>query len=308
MKEISFSQDDRTPREVPDTGESPLFLERLHRTLARWNGRRLRPDHPTRRWREDLEEDLRMRTLEGEWLEAERAAVAPLVREVPRRPADFVRWFDALRQGGPGQGDPLFDWIAERATLDEVRWFMRQELAGEAGFDDLVALTQLKMPPRSKLELARNYWDEMGRGNPEATHGGLLDRLGEALDIQSDGLRAVWEALALSNLLLGLAANRRYAWHAVGALGVVELTAPDRAERVDRGLKRLGIGGKERIYFALHATLDREHSAGWDAEVLAPLVEEDPDRAPFLAEGAYLRLRAGARCYRRYRSELGVRR
>ncbi|MGZ3481838.1 MAG: iron-containing redox enzyme family protein [Myxococcaceae bacterium] len=306
MKEISFSQDDRTPREVPDTGESPLFLERLHRTLARWNGRRLRPDHPTRRWREDLEEDLRMRTLEGEWLEAERAAVAPLVREVPRRPADFVRWFDALRQGGPGQGDPLFDWIAERATLDELRWFMRQELAGEAGFDDLVALTQLKMPPRSKLELARNYWDEMGRGNPEATHGGLLDRLGEALDIQSDGLRAVWEALALSNLLLGLAANRRYAWHAVGALGVVELTAPDRAERVDRGLKRLGVGGKERVYFALHATLDREHSARWDAEVLAPLVEEDPDRAPFLAEGAYLRLRAGARCYRRYRSELGV--
>ncbi len=306
MKEISFSQDDRTPREVPDTGESALFLERLHRTLARWNGRRLRPDHPTRRWREDLEEDLRMRTLEGEWLEAERAAVAALVREVPRRPADFVRWFDALRHGGPGQGDPLFDWIAERATLDEVRWFMRQELAGEAGFDDLVALTQLKMPPRSKLELARNYWDEMGRGNPEATHGGLLDRLGEALDVESDGLRAVWEALALSNLLLGLAANRRYAWHAVGALGVVELTAPDRAERVDRGLKRLGVGGKERIYFALHATLDREHSACWNTEVLAPLVEEDPDRAPFLAEGAYLRLRAGARCYRRYRSELGV--
>lgn len=294
------------PREVADTSESPLFLERLHRTLARWNTRRLRPEHPTRRWREDLEEDLRMRTLEGEWLEAERAAVAPLVREVPRRAPEFVRWFDALRHGGPGQGDPLFDWIAERATLDELRWFMRQELAGEAGFDDLVALTQLKMPMRPKLELARNYWDEMGRGNSEATHGGLLERLGEALGIESDGLGAVWEALALSNLLLGLAANRRYAWHAVGALGVVELTAPDRAERVDRGLKRLGIGGKERIYFALHATLDREHSAGWDAEVLAPLLEEDPDRAPFMAEGALLRLRAGARCYRRYRSELGV--
>jgi len=297
-------RDDRTSGEGPGTGESPLLLERLHRSLARWNTRRLRPEHPTRRWREDLEEDLQMRTLEGEWIEVERAAIAPLARDVPRRAPEFVRWFEALRLEGPGQFDPLFDWIAEQAPLDALRWFMEQELAGEAGFDDLVALTQLKMPARPKLELARNYWDEMGRGRPEATHGGLLDRLGAALQIESAGEHAVWEALALSNLLLGLAANRRYAWHAVGALGAVELTAPDRAERVDRGLKRLGLGGKERLYFALHATLDREHSAAWNAEVLAPLVEEDPSRAPFLAEGALLRLRAGARCYRRYRSEL----
>ena len=92
----------------------------------------------------------------------------------------------------------------------------------------------------------------------------------------------------------------------VGALGVVELTAPDRAERVNRGLRRLGVGGEGRIDSALHPTLDRERSASWAAEVLGPLVDEDPDRAPFVAEGAYLRLRAGARCDRRYRSELGV--
>lgn len=94
-----------------------------------------------------------MRTLEGEWLEVERAAVAPLVRGVPRRGNDFVPWFDALRNGGPAQGDPLFDWLAERATLDELRWFMRQELASEAGLDDLRALTRLRMPPRPELEL-----------------------------------------------------------------------------------------------------------------------------------------------------------
>jgi hypothetical protein len=132
-----------------------------------------------------------MRTLEGKWIEAERESVAPLVRDVPHRATDFLRWFEALRHEGPGQFDPLFDWIAERATIDEVRWFLRQELAGEAGFDDLVALTQLKMPDRVKLELARNYWDEMGRGRPEATHGGLLARLGKALGIESDGLRAI---------------------------------------------------------------------------------------------------------------------
>ncbi|HSP20064.1 MAG TPA: iron-containing redox enzyme family protein, partial [Myxococcaceae bacterium] len=70
------------------------MLERLHGALARWNTRRLRPEHPTRRWREDLEDDLRMHTLEGEWIEAERAAIAPLLRDLPRRAPDFVRWFE----------------------------------------------------------------------------------------------------------------------------------------------------------------------------------------------------------------------
>ena len=49
-----------------------------------------------------------------------------------------------------------------------------QEAAGEAGFDDLVAMTQVKLPTRAKLELARNYWDEMGRGNPKGMHGPML--------------------------------------------------------------------------------------------------------------------------------------
>ena len=83
---------------------------------------------------------------------------------------------------------------------------------------------------------------------------------------------------------------------------MVKLTSPGRAECVNRGLRRLGVGGEAWT----DSALDRERSASWAAEVLGPLVDEDPDRAPFVAEGAYLRLRAGARCDRRYRSELGV--
>ena len=45
-----------------------------------------------------------------------------------------------------GQGDPLFPWLAEKAGADQLRWFFEQEAAGEAGFDDLVAYTQVKLP------------------------------------------------------------------------------------------------------------------------------------------------------------------
>jgi hypothetical protein len=183
-----------------------------------------------------------------------------------------------------------------------MRWFLGQEVAGEAGFEDLVALAQLKLPAQPKLELARNYWDEMGQGNEQAMHGPMLDVLKRQLALD-DG-PVVWESLALGNLMVGLATSRQYAYQALGALGVIELTAPGRAEQVNAGLKRLGIDGATRRYFALHATLDVRHSQSWVAEVFRPIVASDPRIAPRLAEGALLRLRAGARCFERYRATL----
>jgi hypothetical protein len=55
------------------------------------------------------------------------------------------------------------------------------------------------------------------------------------------------------------------------------LTAPDRAAAVNAGLKRLGVRGEARRYFALHATLDVKHSAAWNQEVLYPLIEAQPE-------------------------------
>ena len=68
-----------------------------------------------------------------------------------------------------------------------------------------------------------------------------------------------------------LASDRRYAYHSIGALGVIELTAPGRVAQVDRGLARLRIDRRARRYFTLHATLDVSHSAAWNREVLKPV-------------------------------------
>jgi pyrroloquinoline quinone (PQQ) biosynthesis protein C len=188
-----------------------------------------------------------------------------------------------------------------------MTWVLRQEVAGEAGFEDLVALTQVKMPTRAKLELARNYWDEMGQGHEAGMHGPMLSRLAETLAIEKGGAaEAVSESLALANLMVALAAHRRYAYASIGALGVIELTAPGRAAKVNAGLKRLGIAGEARRYFALHATLDVKHSAAWNREVLGPLVAADPRVARPIAEGALMRLNAGAKCFERYRREFGL--
>ena len=285
---------------------SPTSPDDLHRRLAAFNRDRLSPAFPSDAWRDDIATSRTLLVLEGEYLEDEREAVIARAAEAPTDPAGFVAWFEELEHTGPGQGDPLFPWLARAASLEEMRWFLTQEVAGEAGFEDLTALTQLKLPTRPKLELARNYWDEMGRGNAKAMHGPLLETLADHLGLAPRVEETVWEALSLANTMAGLAANRRYAYHSVGALGVIEMTAPGRSALVNQGLKRLGIRARDRNYFALHSILDVKHSLAWNAEAIRPLVEDNPATATAMAEGALMRLEAGRRCFKRYRSELGL--
>ena len=242
--------------------------------------------------------------LEGTWIESLRKEVANTAAEAPSDPDGFIDWFEGLKSRGPGQGDPLFRWLARDATDAELEWFLTQEAAGEAGFDDLVAMTQVKVPMEAKLELARNYWDEMGRGHAGGMHGPMLEDVVRTLGLTPTIDDTLWESLALANTMTALAATRRYAWHSIGALGVVELTAPGRVAEVATGMKRLGMPPAARKYFVLHAHLDVEHSQAWNVNALHPLVAEDPARARYIAEGALMRLTCGERCFEAYRAHL----
>ena len=277
---------------------------RLHRELAWWNHRRLNAGMPCEDWEHELEEDCRMRRLEGRMIEAARRDVAEKAAAAPTDADGFIAWFEELKATGPGQGDELFPWLAKDATLEQMQWFLTQEAAGEAGFDDLVAMTQVKLPVSAKLELARNYWDEMGRGAEGGMHGPMLERTTRGLGLDPKINETEWQSLALANTMTAFAATRRYAYHSVGALGVVELTAPGRVAQVAEGLKRLGCEPAVRKYFVLHAHLDIEHSKAWNEEALRPLVAEKPERARAIAEGALMRLNCGARCFDAYRAHL----
>ena len=285
--------------------DGPGFA-RFQRELTRYNRHRLEPSLPYAAWRAHLRHEGRVAEAEGDFVEAVRQEIAPLVRDIPLDVDAFIAWFERLRETGPGQGDPLFPWLATQASLEQMKWFIEQEVAGEAGFDDLLAFTQVKMPEQAKLEMARNFWDEMGRGASKGMHGPMLERLAHHVDVRPTPDTVIPEALALGNLMVALAHNRRYAFHSIGALGVIEMTAPTRAGYVDRALRRLGIPAKKRHYFALHAVLDVRHSETWNREVLRPLVAEDPRRARAIGEGSVLRLWHGARCFERYRQKFNL--
>jgi hypothetical protein len=286
---------------VSPTGVDRALQLRLTE-LNRWRFEPALPEQPRANWREMVD----LLAEEVDFLERERATIVPRAAEAPTDARRFIEWFESLKETGPGQGDPLFPWLENEATLDQLKWFLTQEVAGEAGFEDLTALTQLKFPARPKLELARNYWDEMGRGNAKAMHGPLLGALADHLGLAPLVETTIEESLALANTMAGLAVNRQYAYHSIGALGVIEMTAPGRSAATNAGLKRLGLKAKPRTYFSLHAILDVKHSLAWNAEAIAPLVEADPRTATAIAEGALMRLTCGQRCFERYRQHFGL--
>lgn len=294
-------------------GENTAAKEKLesfvdtHQMLANFNQIRLTPRLPDKSWREELVLNQSFAILENEMLENELSLVKERAAEAPTRAKDFIKWFENLKTTGPGQDTDLFNWLAESADLEQMRWFVGQEVAGEAGFEDLTAMTQVKIPTRAKLEMARNYWDEMGRGNEMGMHGPMLSRIADEMGIEETDIESFLpEALALGNIMLGLAMNRHFAYHSIGALGVIELTAPARAEKVHQGLKRLGISKDGQHYYQLHAAIDIRHSREWNKEVLTPLIKGAPKKAQAIAEGALMRLNAGARCFEQYRRYLGL--
>ena len=282
------------------------FDKNLHAQLAEFNQNRLKPAFIDDNWSSSIQSDAELLIKEGEFVEKMRQHVQQYLVHMPNEANAFIEWFGNLKEEAPGQGDALFPWLATKASMEQMRWFLQQEAAGEAGFDDLVAITQVKLPPQAKLEMARNYWDEMGRGHLNSMHGLMLASTVNNLNLKPTIQDTVWESLALANLMLAMAVNRRYAYQSIGALGAVEMTAPTRVGFVNEGLKRLNVDFETRKYFQLHATLDIKHSEAWNREVIYSLVKANPQTAKPIAEGALMRLCCGAKCYKKYKEVLGI--
>src|SRR5262245_40146240 len=91
--------------------QGPAF-DRFQIELAKYNGQQLRPGFPSDAWRSELDEYAIVMRAEGEYIEAVRREITPLVAELPSSVDDFIAWFEELKETGPGQGDALFPWLA----------------------------------------------------------------------------------------------------------------------------------------------------------------------------------------------------
>src|SRR5664280_223228 len=153
-------------------------------------------------------------------------------------PTDPVRALRVIAQ--VDRVPAIYDWLATSCSLRQLVRFIELEGGPDGGFDDLVAICQVGLDGETKLELARNYWDEMGRGNAAEVHTELHRRLKAALGLRTLSRREQpLEALERSALGSLLATNRALQLEMLGALGLIELQAGPRCRTVSAGLRRV---------------------------------------------------------------------
>jgi hypothetical protein len=235
-----------------------------------------------------------MRELERPWeadvLRRARASSPLALHDLPSDPKEFAQWYQLAAFNHALYEHDLYAFLASDATRAQLEWFLKMECAGEAAFDDLVALAQVGTRGEVKMEMASNYWDEMGRGRAQAVHTHLFHQLIDDLRISApDAGELPWEVLSGINLMIWSCIHRRNAFRAQGVLGAVELLAPQRCTRVVHGATRLGIRKKTVVYYGAHAIIDIGHAEGWLSHVIEAQAREFPDARLGIAEGLVAR-------------------
>jgi len=230
------------------------------------------------------------RAWERDMLERARAGRDLSLDALPADPDAFVSWYRAAAFSHPLYEHDLYAYLASEADREAIEWFLRMESAGEAAFDDLVALAQVGTRGEVKLEMAQNYWDEMGNGKSHKVHTHMFHRLVADLAIETPASHELpWQVLSGVNVMLWSAIPRRNAHRAQGALGAVELLAPQRCTRLVHGALRVGIEKRTMLYYGAHAIIDVGHAEGWLSHVVRPQVAELPDSRLGIAEGLIVR-------------------
>ncbi len=237
-----------------------------------------------------------MLELEATWMAFEKKRIPDVA--FPQDPKDFAKWIKTYVLEHVSSNHPIYQRLADDCTFEEMSYFFSQEVTIDPRFDDLIALMQIGVrDPAIKLEIAGNFWDEMGNGTQEDVHSVMFAHLYEELDIFKHGEtfldvmnRASWPALACGNSLLYSVLHRKNFNLALGALGTVEIISPLRFSHLVKGFSRLGLSARAIKYHRTHISIEARHGNGWLNNAVIPTVSADPGARHEVFAGAMLRL------------------
>ena len=249
------------------------------------------PDGPTAEGSVLLHEVTRLLE-EATVVEQDRRLDPGVLDRAPSEPRAYLSWLKRCAREHRVFKHPYYhDFIRNHANREDLRRYMIQESAVDGRFDDLLAMMQVGTSGAAKMEIAANFWDEMGNGRPDEVHTALFGKIFETFEVTAEELEQALTANALlsGNLAVLLCRYRQYYPEAVGFLGMTEWLVPDRFVNVVQGWKRLGLPDVGIVYHRLHITIDSQHAAGWFHNVVLPAAADERMRRG-IARGTLWRL------------------
>jgi hypothetical protein len=239
--------------------------------------------------------------LENEWTAEEEAKID--FRELPTTKEAFLLWYLDCEKKINVDIDYFVSYMKDSATLEQVAYYICMEEMVDGSFDDLMAVVQLGMPINCKMVAGENYWDEMGNGNFEFVHTSMFKTssayMRNVLAQKNITLETPpKECLMNGNILLMWAVRREYNMRLIGAMGLVEGSAPTRFGATTQALERLKQPKDVIAYHKAHIGIDTHHSEAWFETVLQHYAQAGVEVIQELAVGVLIRYNVAVRYYR----------
>ncbi|MFE3630970.1 iron-containing redox enzyme family protein [Streptomyces goshikiensis] len=220
------------------------------------------------------------------------------ISDYPTDADEYVTWLKGLIVEHGARGHALYrEYLKNEASPEDFRFFLAQESNLDPRFDDILALMQLGVSGDEKMELASNYWDEMGNGNTADVHTAMFAQTLRTVGADAEYIakNSMLETRISGNLSGCLALSRRHYFKAIGFMGVTEYLVPMRFSDFIEGWRRTGLPPEGARYHELHIGIDAQHASGWFKNVVKPLMREDPRAGREIAQGALIRLNSSQR-------------
>ncbi|EON12905.1 iron-containing redox enzyme family protein [Pandoraea sp. SD6-2] len=222
----------------------------------------------------------------------DQSIVANMPVDVPDS-SQFGEWLHDLVALHPAGSHVAYTrYLAEEATIEDIRFYLVQESAIDANTDDFLAALQIGAPTSAKLEIAANYWDEMGEGDHNLLHSSLFQEALKSFGIEhtetDDALTL--EALICGNLQTMLSLRREFFYLGIGYFAATEQLVPDRFRALEKGWERVGLSRKGADYHLLHIEVDGHHTERWYRDVVTPLAQQAFAARVEMVRGALFRL------------------
>jgi hypothetical protein len=204
---------------------------------------------------------------------------------LPANKKQFKCWYHSMRIAHKEKFSNFFKFLSEKASLEQIAYYVLMESTQDGRFDDIIALSQVGLSKHAKIVAAENYWDEMGHGEVSQMHTVLFEKSSNylknhlyQLGLIGEEIEVPLESLRNGNMLLMYSTRRKHIFRLLGIIGLLEETAPDGFRETTRGLKRLKVPEEVIYYHELHIGLDAEHATDWFKHVIDPLIDSNDAR------------------------------